>query len=121
MRCDRGRGDAAHLTFTLIFVLAASGTFELLIRFMSFLTLVVDGLVLTTVFVLRRRESTRPRPFRVPFYPLVPAIAVAFYAALIVLIGVTQPRLALGGTALLADVAVSAWIATRQRAAITRS
>jgi len=110
-----------YLTFTLIFVLAASGTFELLIRFMSFLTLVVDGLVLTTVFVLRRRESARPRPFRVPFYPLVPAIAVAFYAALIVLIGVTQPRLALGGTALLSAVAVGAWIATRRPAAITRS
>lgn len=110
-----------YLTFTLIFVLAASGTFELLLRFMSFLTLVVDGLVLTTVFVLRRRESTRPRPFRVPFYPLVPAIAVAFYAALIVLIGVTQPRLALGGAAILAAVAVSAWIATRQRATVTRS
>jgi len=105
-----------YLTFALIFVLAASGTFELLLRFMSFLTLVVDGLALTTVFVLRRREPTRPRPFRVPLYPLVPAIAVAFYAALIVLIAVTQPRLALGGTALLAAVAVSAWIATRQRA-----
>ncbi len=110
---------ALYLTSTVIFVVAASGAFELVLRFMSFLALAVDGLVLTTVFVLRR-DSTRPRPFRVPWYPLVPATAVALYATLIVLIGITQPRLALGGTTLLAAVAVGAWIATRQRAAIAR-
>jgi APA family basic amino acid/polyamine antiporter len=110
---------ALYLTSTVIFVVAASGAFELVLRFMSFLALVVDGLVLTTVFVLRR-DSTRPRPFRVPWYPLVPATAVALYSALIVLIGITQPRLAFGGTTLLAAVAVGAWIATRHRAATAR-
>ncbi len=108
-----------YLTSTVIFAVAASGAFELVLRFMSFLALVLDGLVLTTVFVLRR-DSTRPRPFRVPWYPLVPAMAMALYAALIVLIGITQPSLAFGGTTLLAAVAAGAWIATRQRAATAR-
>ena len=109
---------ALYLTSTLIFVVAALGAFELVLRFLSFFALVMDGLVLTTVFVLRRREPTRARPFHVPLYPLVPAAAVALYATLIVLIGITQPRLAFGGTALLAAVAAGAWLATRQRAAM---
>lgn len=105
---------ALYLTSALIFVLAVSGTFELLIRFMSLLTLLVDALALTTIFVLRRRIPDAPRPFRVPLYPFVPAAALALYASLVVLIAVTQWRLALGSAALLAGVAVGAWLGVRR-------
>jgi APA family basic amino acid/polyamine antiporter len=105
--------SALYLTGALIFVLAVSGTFELLIRFMSFLTLVVDGLVLTTLFALRRRLPDRPRPFTVPWYPVLPAFVLCLYAGLIAAIAVTQPELALGGAGLLAVVALAAWLGTR--------
>jgi amino acid transporter len=35
------------------------------------------------LFVLRRREPTRPRPFRVPFYPLTPIVFCATCAYLL--------------------------------------
>jgi APA family basic amino acid/polyamine antiporter len=106
--------SALCLTGALIFVLAVSGTFELLIRFMSFLTLVVDGIVLTTLFALRRRLPDRPRPFTVPWYPVLPGLVLLMYTALIVLIIVTQPELALGGAALLVTVGAASWVWTRR-------
>ncbi len=116
LRINEGGTPTAglYLTAGLIFVLTASGTFELLIRFMSFFTLVVDGFVLTTIFVLRRRRPDAARPFRVPGYPVVPALAVLLYASLVAVIAATQPRLAAGGALLLGGVAVAAWLLTRR-------
>lgn len=108
-----------YLTAALMFVLAVSGTFEVLIRFMALLTLILDGIVITTVFVLRRREPAMERPFRTPFYPVLPLAILAIYAALVTLIAVTQPSLALGGLALIAAVALPAWLGTR-RGRVTR-
>lgn len=104
-----------YLTAALMFVLAVSGTFELLIRFMALLTLLGDGFVLTTIFVLRRRLPAMERPFRTPFYPFLPIAVLAIYAALVTLIVVTQPSLALGALGLVATVAVAVWLGTRRR------
>jgi amino acid transporter len=41
-------------------------------------------LVVAAVYVLRRREPERPRPFRVPGYPVVPALFLVGAAALLV-------------------------------------
>lgn len=116
LRVNEGGTPTAglYLTAGLIFVLTASGTFELLIRFMSFFTLVVDGFVLTTIFVLRRRRPDAARPFRVPGYPFVPAAAVLLYASLVVVIAVTQPQLAAGAVLLLVAVGLAAWYLTRR-------
>jgi APA family basic amino acid/polyamine antiporter len=102
------------LTAFFIFVLAVTSTFELLLRFMSFMSLIVDGLVLTTLFVLRRREPDLPRPFRVPLYPFVPALALLFYVSILLIIALTQPRLAAGGIAVLLTVAVGSWLLVRR-------
>jgi amino acid transporter len=68
-------------------------------------------LVAVSLFVLRRRDPARPRPFRVPLYPLTPALfagAAAYlcysslaYTGVGALAGVAV--LALGGVVLLAD------------------
>lgn len=99
----------------LILVLGVSGTFELLVRFMSFTTLAVDGFVLTSIFVLRRRMPDAIRPFRVPLYPWLPAAALVLYATVFTIIVVTQPKLAAGGLGLLAALAAGAWLTTRAK------
>jgi basic amino acid/polyamine antiporter, APA family len=107
---DRGTPTAGLvLTGAIILGLAVSGTFELLIRFMSFFTLIVDGIVLTSIVVLRRRMPDANRPFRVPAYPLIPALAVALYATVLGIIIVTQPKLALGGVGVLLVIAGAVW------------
>ncbi len=103
------------LTGALIFLGAATGSFESLVRFVSFMTLAVDSLVLTSIFALRRKVPGATRPFRVPFYPLVPAAALLSYATMLTIVVVTQPRLALGGAALLVLTAGGAWLATPRR------
>jgi APA family basic amino acid/polyamine antiporter len=77
---------------------------------MSFFTLVVDGLVLTTIVRLRRRAPDATRPFRVPAYPLVPALAIGLYVTVLSVIVATQPKLALGGAGVLLLVAAGAWL-----------
>src|SRR5207237_6570407 len=68
-------------TLGVIFVLA--GTFERLAD--TFVTAIVPfyALAVASIFVLRRRPDFRP-PFRVPGYPVVPAI---FIVATILLLG----------------------------------
>lgn len=115
---ERGTPTAGLiLTAGIILALAVSGTFELLIRFMSFFTLIVDGIVLTSVIALRRRAPDANRPFRVPAYPLIPALAIALYATVLIVIIVTQPKLALGGLGVLLLVAAGAWFGVRARSA----
>jgi basic amino acid/polyamine antiporter, APA family len=101
------------LTAGVILALAVSGTFEALIRYMSFFTLIVDGIVLSSIFVLRHRAPDANRPFRVPAYPWVPALAVGLYATVLIIITVTQPKLALIGTGLLSLVAIASWFGVK--------
>ena len=102
------------LTAAIILALAVSGTFEALIRYMSFFTLIVDGIVLSSIFALRRRAPMANRPFRVPAYPLVPALAVVLYAVVLIIITVTQPKLALIAVGLLSLVAIGSWVSVKK-------
>lgn len=113
---DRGTPTMGlMLTASMILALALSGTFELLIRFMSFFTIIVDGIVLTSVIALRRQAPNAHRPFHVPGYPIVPIVAIALYIAVLVIIIATQPRLAIGGGMIMLLVAAAAWLAVRRR------
>jgi len=102
------------LTAAIILALAVSGTFEALIRYMSFFTLIVDGIVLSSIFALRRRAPLANRPFRVPAYLLVPALAVVLYAAVLIIITVTQPKIALIAVGLLSLVAIGSWVSVKK-------
>jgi basic amino acid/polyamine antiporter, APA family len=101
---------ALLLTAAIIFALAVTGTFELLIRFLTFNALIVDGIVFLALFRLRRSRPDMARPFRVPFYPLMPAVVLVMYGVVITVIVVTQPTLALGGTVFLAVFALVGWL-----------
>jgi APA family basic amino acid/polyamine antiporter len=109
---NRGGTPTAALLLTagIVFALAVTGTFELLIRFLTFNALVVDGIVFLALFRLRRSRPDMERPFRVPFYPVLPVIVLVMYALVITVITVTQPSLAAGGVVFLAVFAAVGWV-----------
>ena len=98
-------------------VLAASGTFEQLLTYVVFAGWIFYALGAAAIFAYRRRAPDAPRPFRVPGYPLTPALFVAAAAALVLNTLATQPgRAFVGlGMVLLGVPAFVAWRRAGQR------
>jgi APA family basic amino acid/polyamine antiporter len=59
-------------------LLLFSGTFDTLTDTLIFVSWIFYAAGAYGVFILRRQEPTAPRPYRVPGYPLVPWIFIAF-------------------------------------------
>jgi APA family basic amino acid/polyamine antiporter len=97
------------LAIGMVLVLSTTGTVEWLIRFMSFVLLVTDGIVILALFRLRRIAPEAHRPFRVPWYPWLPIIVAVMYAGILTLIAVSQPALAGGGMAVLLTFFLLGW------------
>ncbi|MBI4419237.1 MAG: amino acid permease [Gemmatimonadetes bacterium] len=88
-------------------VLAASGTFEQLLTYVVFVGWIFYALGAACVFVLRRRDPTAARPFRVPGYPWTPLVFILAAAALVLNTIATQPgRAAIGVGVVLLGVPV---------------
>ena len=121
VRLDRRQTPVASLvTISLVvLVVALSGTVEWLIRFVTIIALTVDGIVVLSLFVLRRRRPDLARPYRVPLYPLTPALVAVLYAAILSVIVGTQPSLALGAAGLVVLTVLAGRAAGRYRS--TRS
>ena len=66
---------------------------------------VVNAIIGTGIFVLRKREPTLIRPFRVPLYPLTPLVFLAG-AACVLLGSLARPNALFALGALLAGVPV---------------
>ena len=78
-------------------LLAASGTFEQLLTYVIFVGWMFYALSAASIFVYRRRNPHAERPYKVPGYPVTPAIFVIAAAILVVNTIATQPvRAALG-------------------------
>jgi APA family basic amino acid/polyamine antiporter len=58
-------------------ILAMSGTFDQLTDCVIFSSWIFYGLVVSSVFVLRRKLPSAPRPYRTVGYPIVPLIFIA--------------------------------------------
>lgn len=67
------------------------------------LILLIDSVVIGSLFVLRARQPEAP--FRVPLYPFVPVAFILVYGALLVGTTLTQPVL----VAIAVGVLVAAW------------
>ena len=99
-------------------VLVLTGTYGELIDSVVFADWIFFGLTVAALFVFRRRrtgEGGGAKPFRSPFYPILPALFVAAAAFVVVSVIVSNPRRAGAGTLLLATgVPVYFWM-TRRR------
>lgn len=73
------------------------GSFEQLLTYVVFASWLFAALAAAAVFVLRRRFPTAPRPFRVPGYPLTPALFILAALAIVANTVVARPMQALAG------------------------
>lgn len=73
------------------------GTFDLLTDMLVFVIWLFSVLIFVAVFILRKREPELNRPYKVPFYPVVPIIATLGGIFILVTTIVLQTKLALTG------------------------
>ncbi len=81
------------------------GTFESIINYVMFVDPITIAVVASTVFVLRRKAARGGivfRGYRVPLYPLLPALFIIFELAVSVNVLLSRPKEALYGTIILA-------------------
>jgi amino acid transporter len=71
-------------------------------------------MVLLGYFRLRAIRPDLARPFKVPGHPWLPGITIALYLAILGILVGTQPRLALGGGAMIAAITVAGWFVGRR-------
>jgi APA family basic amino acid/polyamine antiporter len=67
------------------------GSFEQLLTYVVFASWLFAALAAASVFVLRRRRPEAPRPFRVPGYPVTPALFILAALAIVVNTVVARP------------------------------
>lgn len=60
----------------MVLILVLTGTFATVMAMLAFVFVANYVLVFVSLFVQRRRAPDAPRPFRVPFYPFVPGLAL---------------------------------------------
>jgi basic amino acid/polyamine antiporter, APA family len=77
-KVNRGGTPAYALLVETVFalILIVTGTFESVIALLAFFFVANYVLVFISLFVQRRRAPNLPRPFAVPGYPFVPALAL---------------------------------------------
>jgi len=96
-------------------ILTLSGTFAQLLDWVVFGDWIFFGLIVTTVFVFRKRNSS-PAPFAAPAYPFLPGLFVAAAGFVVFSSIVSNPRNAVYGT-LLILAGVPAFLFWRSRRA----
>ena len=96
-------------------VLVLSGTPSELVAYTGFAVVLFAGVAVSAVFVLRRRDGDRQRPFSALGYPWAPAIFVAASAVMVVNEIWRNPMPALAGIALIsAGIPVYFWVRVRR-------
>lgn len=107
--------------WSLVLLIATRGAIDTLVNGVVFADWIFFGLGAASVFVLRRKRPALHRPYRVPGYPWLPAFFVLSAIVGIVSAYVSQLKMSLVGTAMLAAGVVlykwrSAAIATNSSA-----
>jgi basic amino acid/polyamine antiporter, APA family len=107
---------ALYFITAWIALLALTGSFRLLVQFMMTVAIAVDSMVLLGYFKLRASQPELERPFRMPGHPWLPAITIALYVAILVIIVGTQPKMGLGAGLMIAALTVAGWVTARRSA-----
>jgi APA family basic amino acid/polyamine antiporter len=103
----------AHGVFATL--LAASGTFDQLTNLATLHFVLFWALSGIALMVLRRRMADAPRPYRVPWYPLVPLAFVLIMAGVLVSTAVESPAEAGAAIALLLGIGLPLYPFFRRR------
>jgi len=108
---------ALGVSSMLAIAFAATGTYETVVAMNIAIGLVIVIAVNLSAIRLRRSEPDLARPFRIPWYPLPPLLAIALNAALLAALIYEDPRHSLAGLVALGCIAVVyALIGRRPRA-----
>jgi len=114
----RFRTPAASLILQAILsslLLLAIGKFQALFSLAIVSEWLFYALTASTVFVFRRREPDRPRPYSVNGYPVTPILFILAAVMIIVFSFVTEPRNSIIGAAvILLGVPLYWWMKSRQ-------
>jgi APA family basic amino acid/polyamine antiporter len=104
-------------------LLAATGTFEQLLTYVVFSGWIFYALGAASIFIYRRRQPHLPRPFRVPGYPVTPALFVVAAVAIVINTLVAQPERAIVGAGIvfLGTPAYFFWKRRGQKSAVGAS
>ena len=76
------------------------GSFDLLTDMLVFVMWFFSILIFAAVFILRKTQPDLIRPYKVPFYPITPLIAMFGGLFILIMTSVTQPILVLSGIGL---------------------
>ena len=91
-------------------VLIITGTFEQLVLFGGAVLAVFTTLTVGAVLILRRRYPELPRPYRTPWYPVVPLMFMLAMLLLVATIITTRPGEALMGLGTIVTGAAAYWL-----------
>lgn len=92
--------NTALVQLAIAIIMMCLGSFDLLTDMLVFVMWLFSILIFIAVFLLRKREPDRPRPYKVPLYPVVPLIAIGGGLFILVMTLLKTPLLALTGIAL---------------------
>lgn len=67
---------AGIFQFVIAAVMMFLGSFDLLTDMLVFVMWLFSLLIFSAVFILRKREPELNRPYKVPFYPVIPIVAI---------------------------------------------
>jgi APA family basic amino acid/polyamine antiporter len=85
------------LQFIVALLMILSGTFDTITNMLVVVIWFFYMLCFIAVFILRKREPELARPYRVPGYPIVPIIALAGGAFIVLTTAITQPLITVIG------------------------
>ena len=109
---------AIAIQATLACLLIGLGTFQEIIAYFVFITVIFIGLTVAAVFVLRRRKETSS--YLAPGFPVTPVIFLVLVAILLVLLAGSHPKQALLGTAVVAlGLPVYEFVVRRRKETLT--
>lgn len=72
-------------------------TFKLIVIFAASIMALNSLLAVIGLFILRRRQPDLPRPYKTWGYPVIPMIYIVITSAMLVLVAIEKPKLAIGG------------------------
>jgi APA family basic amino acid/polyamine antiporter len=112
---------ALLVSTVIVLAVAPLGSFQSLILVIMWIVLAIDGLVIFGLFRLRRSHPEWPRPFRVPFYPVLPALVLLVYSVLLVGVTVSYPGLSAVAATALGILALAGFLRVRNAPAASSS